>query len=138
MYRNASYDSRNKCIRLATWSETGERITVDRTYQPYLYVETAGASSETSLYNTKLKKKMFSSSWERKQYAENKENTRIYHNFATTQQFLIDEFASELDNPDFAKNPLKIFYLDIETYSPDVFPEPSEAKAPINVITRLR
>ena len=135
MYRNASYDSRNKCIRLATWSETGERITVDRTYQPYLYVETAGASTETSLYNTKLKKKMFSSSWERKQYAENKENTRIYHNFATTQQFLIDEFASELDNPDFAKNPLKIFYLDIETYSPDVFPEPSEAKAPINVIT---
>jgi len=48
---------------------------------------------------------------------------------------LIDEFSTEIDSPDFVKHPLKIFYLDIETYSPDEFPEPSIAKAPVNVIT---
>ena len=135
MYRHATYDPLNHAIRLATWSETGERITVSRTYYPYLYIETSGQHDEISLYNTKLKKKTFSSSKERRIFSEKDENKRIYHNFTCSQQFLIDEFSSEIDNPDFVKHPLKIFYLDIETYSPDEFPEPSLAKAPVNMIT---
>ena len=135
MYRHATYDPLNHAIRLATWSETGERITVSRTYYPYLYVETSGQHDEISLYNTKLKKKTFSSSKERRIFSEKDENKRIYHNFTCSQQFLIDEFSSEIDSPDFVKHPLKIFYLDIETYSPDEFPEPSLAKAPVNMIT---
>lgn len=135
MYRHATYDPLNHAIRLATWSETGQRITVNRTYYPYLYVETNGQNDETSLYNTKLKKKTFNSSKERRLFAEKDENNRIFHNFTCSQQFLIDEFSSEIDNPDFVKHPLKIFYLDIETYSPDEFPEPDLAKAPVNVIT---
>jgi len=135
VYRHATYDPLNHAIRLATWSETGQRITVNRTYYPYLYVETNGQNDETSLYNTKLKKKTFNSSKERRLFAEKDENNRIFHNFTCSQQFLIDEFSSEIDNPDFVKHPLKIFYLDIETYSPDEFPEPDLAKAPVNVIT---
>ena len=135
MYRHATYDPLNHCIRLATWSESGERITVKRTYYPYLYVETGGQPEQISLYNTKLKKKTFHSSKERRVFAEKDKDQRVYHNFTCSQQFLIDEFSSEIDNPDFTKFPLKIFYLDIETYSPDEFPEPSIAKAPINVIT---
>jgi len=135
VYRHATYDPLNHAIRLATWSETGERITVSRTYYPYLYIETSGQHDEISLYNTKLKKKTFSSSKERRIFSEKDENKRIYHNFTCSQQFLIDEFSSEIDNPDFVKHPLKIFYLDIETYSPDEFPEPSLAKAPVNMIT---
>lgn len=135
MYRHATYDPLNHAIRLATWSETGQRITVSRTYHPYLYVETNGQNDETSLYNTKLKKKTFNSSKERRLFAEKDENNRIFHNFTCSQQFLIDEFSSEIENPDFVKHPLKIFYLDIETYSPDEFPEPNLAKAPVNMIT---
>jgi len=135
VYRHATYDPLNHAIRLATWSETGERVTVSRTYYPYLYVETSGQHDEISLYNTKLKKKTFSSSKERRIFSEKDENKRIYHNFTCSQQFLIDEFSSEIDSPDFVKHPLKIFYLDIETYSPDEFPEPSLAKAPVNMIT---
>lgn len=135
MYRHATYDPLNHAIRLATWSETGQRITVSRTYYPYLYVETNGQNDETSLYNTKLKKKTFNSSKERRLFTEKDENNRIFHNFTCSQQFLIDEFSSEIENPDFVKHPLKIFYLDIETYSPDEFPEPNLAKAPVNMIT---
>lgn len=135
MYRHATYDPLNHAIRLATWSETGERVTVSRTYYPYLYVETNGQNDEISLYNTKLKKKVFNSSKERRLFAEKDENKRIFHNFTCSQQFLIDEFSTEIDNPDFVKHPLKIFYLDIETYSPDEFPEPHLAKAPVNMIT---
>ena len=135
MYRHATYDPSNKAIRLATWSETGERITVSRSYNPYLYIETNGHHDEVSLYNTKLKKKIFNSSKERRNYAERDGNTRIFHNFTCSQQFLIDEFSTQIDNPDFVKHPLKIFYLDIETYSPNEFPEPSLAKAPVNMIT---
>jgi len=135
VYRHATYDPLNHAIRLATWSETGQRITVSRTYYPYLYVETNGQNDETSLYNTKLKKKTFNSSKERRLFTEKDENNRIFHNFTCSQQFLIDEFSSEIENPDFVKHPLKIFYLDIETYSPDEFPEPNLAKAPVNMIT---
>ena len=135
MYRHATYDPLNHAIRLATWSETGERITVSRTYYPYLYIETPAESDEVSLFNTKLKKKTFNSSKERRIFAEKQDGPRVFHNFTCSQQFLIDEFSTEIDNPDFAKHPLKIFYLDIETYSPDEFPEPSVAKAPINIIT---
>ena len=135
MYRHATYDPLNHAIRLATWSETGERITVKRTYYPYLYVETNGNAEQISLYDTKLRKKTFTSSKERKNFAEQDKDRRIFHNFTCSQQFLIDEFSTEIDNPDFVKHPLKIFYLDIETYSPDEFPEPDLAKAPINVIT---
>jgi len=135
VYRHATYDPLNHAIRLATWSETGERITVSRTYYPYLYIETSGQGDEISLYNTKLKKKVFNSSKERRLFSEKDENRRIFHNFTCSQQFLIDEFSTEIDNPDFVKHPLKIFYLDIETYSPDEFPEPSLAKAPVNMIT---
>ena len=135
MYRHATYDPLNHAIRLATWSETGERITVKRTYSPYLYVETSGNAEQISLYGTKLRKKTFSSSKERKIFAKDENNERIFHNFTCSQQFLIDEFSTQIDNPGFVKHPLIIFYLDIETYSPDEFPEPNLAKAPINVIT---
>lgn len=135
MYRHATYDPYEHCIKLATWSETGQRITVNRTYYPYLYVETNGHPEETSLFETKLKKKTFTSSKERKKFCELDKDRRVFHNFTCSQQFLIDEFASQIDNSEFTKHPLKIFYLDIETYSPDEFPEPSLAKAPINVIT---
>lgn len=135
MYRHATYDPLNHAIRLATWSETGERITVKLTYYPYLYVETSSNPEQISLYGTKLRKKTFTSSKERKNFAKDENNKRIFHNFTCSQQFLIDRFSAHIDNPDFVKHPLKIFYLDIETYSPDEFPEPNLAKAPINVIT---
>jgi DNA polymerase elongation subunit (family B) len=135
VYRHATYDSLNHVIRLATWSERGERVTVSRTYYPYLYVETGEETNEKSLYNTKLKKKTFNSSKERRNFVEKDNNDRVFHNFTCSQQFLIDKFSGEIDNPDFVKHPLKIFYLDIETYSPDEFPEPFVAKAPVNIIT---
>ena len=51
------------------------------------------------------------------------------------QQFLVDRFWEVHENDNFSKFPLKIWFFDIETYSPDEFPKPEEASHMINVIT---
>ena len=60
MYRNVVYDPAHQSMRLYTWSEDGDRIAVDTTYNPYFYYEDPSGRDGTSLFNTKLTKKTFS------------------------------------------------------------------------------
>ena len=136
MYRNISYNSKNRCMNLFTWDEQGKRIKAEVTYKPYLYVETNGASDATSIFNTKLKKKIFSTQYDRSKYIKESGNTRVFENLNIYQQFLVDTFCKEYEKPQFSKNPLKVFYLDIEVYSKENgFPHAHEANFPINAIT---
>jgi DNA polymerase elongation subunit (family B) len=59
----------------------------------------------------------------------------VFENIRPEQQFLIDNFWKKNEEIEFSKNPLRIQYVDIEVYCPDVFPTPEEAHQPINVIT---
>ena len=135
MYRNLYYDQRNECVQLFTWSETGERITVECSFNPHLYVETKLKGNATSLFNTPLKKRTFTNQYERSKFVKNSGITRVFENINCDQQFLIDRFSHDNESPEFTQHPLRIFYIDIETYSPGAFPEPSIAKDPVNVIT---
>jgi len=100
-----------------------------------LFVETRQDTGIKSIYKTNLKKKYFPTRKERNQYISKTGITRLFENLKCDQQFLIDSFYKVNDTPEFNANPLKIWFLDIETYSPDHFPEPDEARDPINVIT---
>ena len=60
---------------------------------------------------------------------------KLFYNINVEQQFLLDLFKNEVTKPDFGSHPLKIFYLDIETYATDHFATPEEASDPINLIT---
>lgn len=134
-YRNVVYDPRNELIRLFTWDSAGNRIAIDSTYHPYIYVESKGSNDATSIFNTALKKKSFKNQFEKSKYIKELGMTRIFENLSPAQQFLLDGFWKDNETPEFSQFPIKIYYLDIETYSPDEFPVPEEAKHPVNVIT---
>jgi len=135
MYRNLYYNQQNECVHLFTWDEDGNRITAECSFNPHLYVETKLKGTATSLFNTPLKKRSFTNQYERSKFVKNSHLTRVFENINCDQQFLIERFWQESNKPEFTEHPLLIFYLDIETYSPGSFPEPSIAKDPVNVIT---
>lgn len=136
MYRSAYWDYKSKCIKLFTWNENGERIIVDRTFKPYLYIEDK-RGEYTSIFGTPLTKKEFDNPFDRSQFIKDSQITRLFENFKASQQFLMDEYFGLQDSEDFAKNPLKICFFDIETepLPNDEFPVPKDAKAPISLIT---
>lgn len=144
MYRNVAYDPVNRCMRLSTWTKGGERVSSDVPYQPYLYVENQNGRDGTSLFNTRLTKRTFTNSYERGVETGQYQNRagarktpikRVFENLKPEQQFLIDEFWESYETADFDQFPLKIWFLDIEVYSPDEFPDPDTANHPINIIT---
>lgn len=134
MYRDAYLNKKNGCIHLWTWDENGERIEKKIPYNPYFYINDSNGRDGISLFGSKLRKCSFSNQYERYMEAE-KWPSDIFQNIKAEQQFLIDTFREQNSKPDFAKHPLKIFFLDIEVYSPDTFPEAKEANFPINLIT---
>lgn len=135
MFRNVAYIPREQAIRLFTWDKDGNRISYDTTFEPYVYLETNQESDILSIFNTKLKKKKFKNQADRSRYLRDNSITRVFENLNVQQQFLIDTFWKTNEDPEFNKHPLKVFFIDIETYSPDTFPTPSNPEHPINIIT---
>jgi len=134
MYRNCVYDSREKIVHLYTWDENGERVKVEKPFYPYLYLEDSKGQF-TSIYGTKLRKKIFKNSYERNQFIKESGTRRLFENIPATQQFLIDEFWTTHEDKTFFDNPLRIWFLDIETYSPNGFPDVDNPQDPINIIS---
>jgi DNA polymerase elongation subunit (family B) len=134
-WRNVSYDSRNQSIHLWTWDSNGNRIKLETSYEPYLYIESSQGTDGVSIYNTPLKKLKFKNQFERNKYVNDTPIRRLFHNISCEQEFLLTTFKDEIDSPDFGKHPLKVYFFDIETYSTKGFPEPEKAEDPINLIT---
>jgi len=135
-YRHIHYNPRKGQLKLWTWDvNTGERICIDKPFNPFLYVETPNGEDGTSIYNTKLKKVIFDNSFERNKYVKQGGIKRLFFNLPVEQQALIEEFGFKNQDKAFSQFPLKIFTIDIETYSPDHFPEPDKAEDPITLIT---
>lgn len=136
MYRNIYYSPKDSVCHLFTWDETGKRVVKKVPYQPYFYVETNSDTVDAiSIFNTKLRKKVFRNNYERNKSAQDGAIKRLYHNIQVEQQFLIETFSGVYDKPEFTKFSLRINFLDIEVHSPDEFPEAKDAKHPINLIT---
>ena len=99
-------------MRLFTWDENGKRITLDSTFEPYIYLETNNHPDTTSIFNTKLKKKRFKNQAERSRYLKDNKVTRVFENLNIQQQFLTDTFWKENEKPEFTKNDLKVLFID--------------------------
>lgn len=135
-YRSIHYNPRKGKYTLWTWDKhTGERIVFEKTFEPYLYVESDLHKDAVSIYNTTLRKIEFPNTFERNKFVRQGGSKRLFYNIPIEQQILIDEFKDKNHLDEFSQFPLKIFSLDIETYSPNEFPEPSLAKDPIVLIT---
>jgi len=135
MYRNVFYDSGKQCIHLWTWDENGKRIKLESSYEPHLYVESAHGTDAVSIFNTPLKRVRFKNQFERNKFVNETPIKRLFHNLSCEQEFLLSSFKDDIHKLEALANPLKIFFWDIETYSPGEFPEPKIAKDTINLIT---
>jgi DNA polymerase elongation subunit (family B) len=133
-YRNIYYDARERCINLFTWDEDGKRIKVTASYDPYLYIESGNGDAE-SIFGTKLVKKTFRTQYERYKYIKDTGVKRVFDNLPATQQYLVDTFWKSNETPEFSQHPIKVLFVDIETYSPDEFPNPQDPTHTCNVIT---
>lgn len=134
-YRNIYYNSRAKKMTLFTWDKDGNPIREEYDYKPWLYVGTTGSKDAVSMFNTPLKKITFNTDFERRKYVADSGITKFFDNLPCIQQFLVEKFWNINETPEFSQIPLKVAFIDIEVYSPGEFPEPREAKAPINAIT---
>jgi DNA polymerase elongation subunit (family B) len=134
-WRNIFYDGRQQVIHLWTWDEKGNRIKMVADYEPHLYIESASANDATSIFNTPLKKVKFRNQFDRSKFVNETPIKRLFNNLSCEQDFLLTSYKDEINKLDFGNFPLKVYFLDIETYSPNEFPVPELAKDPINLIT---
>ena len=135
MYRNVCYNPYNETVTLFTWDDNGNRITTDMSFNPYLYMETTMEGDAKSIFETPLRKRLFKDTRHRNNFLKECGTSRIFENLRPEQQFLIDTYHKQNDDLEFGRHPIKIHYVDIEVYCPDIFPTPEEAAQPINVIT---
>lgn len=135
MYRNVCYNPRDETVTLFTWDDNGQRIAVDMSFNPYLYIETTMKGDATSIFETPVRKRLFKDTRHRSNFLKDCGTNRVFENLRPEQQFLIDTYHKQNEDLEFTRHPIKIQYVDIEVYCPDVFPTPEEAAQPINVIT---
>lgn len=135
MYRNIIYDAKNELCKLYTWDKSGNRVCYDTAFNPYVYYETNGKSNGKSIFNTAVKKRSFRTQYDRYKFVKDCGVRRVFENIPSEQQFLIDLYWESNETPEFTANPLKVLFIDIETYSPDSFPDVDNPSHPINVVT---
>lgn len=134
-YRHVYYDNNKHCIHLWKWDTDGKRDYTTVPFKPYLFIESQNGKDGTSIYNTALRKIEFNNQYDRRKFSIDGGISRLFYNIPPEQQFLIDQYSELNNSPDFAKNELKTAFIDIETWSPNEFPVPEQAKHPINLIT---
>lgn len=135
MYRNVCYNPREETMTLFTWDDVGNRVCMDVSYNPYLYVETSMKGEAKSIFETPVRKRIFKDTRHRNNFIKECGTDRLFENIRPEQQFLIDLYYKKNADLDFTQHPLRIQYVDIEVYCPDNFPTPDTAYEPINVIT---
>lgn len=136
-YANAYYEANAGLIWLFTWDDEGNRITLKHRFRPYVYFEDDSSTSNDNktIFGTRTRKKEWPNSYERKRELINIGVNRVFQNLQPVQQYLVDQFSGLNETKEFSRFDLKVQYLDIEVLSKNEFPEPDEAKYPINLIT---
>jgi DNA polymerase elongation subunit (family B) len=107
-------------------------------YQPSLFsVDNSAVDPEfVSIYNTPLKRHSFADIREAKSFIQtykDVEGFEIHGNSNYANQFIVEFYDGKM--PKFSTNDIRAAILDIEVLSPDEFPEPAQAKHPINGVT---
>jgi len=115
------------------WDENGNRKLFREKYKPFLYVESKKDKDAISIYNTPLKKIEFPSEFERRRYVKHSGIRRIFYNLKPEMQYLLDRFGG-MNTEKAIDYDFRMYILDIEVYA-ESFPNPDEAKYPINLIT---
>jgi len=135
MYRNIVYNNRQRAVTLWTWDEAGNRVEKTIPFKPHIYFEHKNGKDGSSIFKTPLKIREFETEFDRRKFVQSSGMKRIFNNLPPEQQFLIEKYGDLPDQSAFVEHDLRVFYLDIEVYSPDEFPKAEDAKHPVNLIT---
>lgn len=139
MYRNISYgfdDNWNGQITLRTWDKHGNRITIKEPHRSFVTYEVQEETDLKSIYDTNLERRYFNSIKERNGFANSIGlNAKIFEKAQPEIEYLHQKFYKDREKASFAQFPLKVHFFDIEIAVENSFPEPTEAKYPINLIT---
>jgi DNA polymerase elongation subunit (family B) len=138
MYRNIYYQIDKEDwqgqIVLFTWDENGKPITQVFPHKSYLYYEHPNGN-HTSIFGTPLMKKTFKNVAARKTWIKQNSNIRIFECLPPQREFLLDYYQGQQEDIEFRKHSLRKQFFDIEIKVESEFPNPQEAKYPINVMT---
>ena len=139
MYRNIVYkidknDNWSGKVHLFTWDKDGKPITQIYPHQCHLYFEDVHGKDK-SIFGSNIRRKEFNNVIERKKFMEQHQDLRYFEVEPPGRELLKDIFGKDNFSPEFGIHPLRIHFLDIEIAVEDQFPEPMQAKFPINVIT---
>ncbi len=134
MYRNLHYNNKDSVITEWTWTDSGEEVERKERFKPYIYIEsTSDKVDAISIFDTKLKKLEFNTEGDRRNFVE-RTHKRIFYNIPVKQQYLLDKYQ-HFTMDEMVKRPLRTFFIDIEVYVHDTFPEADSANYPINAIS---
>lgn len=136
MYRNVHYyvTQNQGFIKEFTWNEKGERISIDSLINAKMYYED-DRGKFTSLFKTNLSLKEFPTSFERNNWQKNHPTIRPFGSWQPEKQYLLEKYKDDFEKQSFSQFPLRTLFIDIEAVGNDGFPEPEDAKYPINAIT---
>lgn len=136
MWRNIYYDARKQNMHLWGWDKNGKPHMFVEHFTPYIFIESQHHNDATSIFGTSLKRIDFKTLFDLRRYVNIECKTpRIFFNLRPEQQFLLEKFQGVNTERSILEHSLRIFFLDIEVYSPDKFPIPERASEPINLIT---
>ena len=138
-YRNVCSYTKNgsQIVWEATWDSNGNRVEIETPIEPYLYYEDVNykESPYLSMYKKPLRFIKFKNSFERSEWIKTSKNIPLFEKFTPEKQYLLDKYYGFERTPEFIKNPLKVFFFDIEVEVNNGFPDPEFADQPINVIS---
>ena len=103
-------------------------------WTPYLYMPSKESDIKT-IYGKSVHKKSFDTYFDYHQFQKTNDASHLYENKVKFEtQFLAERYYSIPDEDIFVPT-LTTYYIDIEVYSPDGFPEAKDAKFPITLIS---
>lgn len=133
-------------IVLFGFDKQGKEKTFKFPFCPSVKYETNNRTKERDLYGKFLETKWFDDTMSRKKWCEENENKiKIITSYSPEQEFLLNVFGKKVYNKneddslvvnqDFNLQKLRYHFFDIEVAIENEFPEPDDAKYPINLIT---
>lgn len=135
---NGSYGTVVYC---SGWDKDGNDVIERSVVRPHLYYEadknTEHLATAVSMYGRPLIKKEFSTQSQRNEWCNSHPSVPTYENLPVVRQYLLNRFHGCERNDEFMSKKFDVWTIDIENAvgEGNPFPEPLEAKYPVNLIT---
>lgn len=121
---------------LAGYDKEGNEAEFTFPFYPSVKYEVKTHTREKDLYGKFLETRWFDDTQARRQWCASMEDkVRIISCYPPEQEFLMDVFGKHVFDDDFNQQFMRTHYLDIEVAIENEFPEPEDAKYPINLVT---